>query len=59
MTPLRQRMTDAMIQRGLSACTQDSYIGAIYRMARHYRHDPAEFSAVEVQAYLLHTVNLF
>jgi integrase/recombinase XerD len=49
-------MTDAMIQRGLSACTRDSYIGAIYRMARHYRRDPAEFSAAEVQAYLLHLV---
>ena len=56
MTPLRQRMTDAMLQRGFSACTQDSYIGAIYRMARYYRRDPAEYSAAEVQAYLLHLV---
>ncbi|WP_426105585.1 tyrosine-type recombinase/integrase [Massilia sp. TSP1-1-2] len=56
MTPLRQRMSDAMLQRGLSACTRDSYIGAIYRMARYYRRDPAEYTAAEVQAYLLHLV---
>lgn len=56
MTHLRQRMTDAMLQRGFAACTQDSYIGAIYRMARHYRRDPEGFSAAEVQAYLLHLV---
>jgi integrase/recombinase XerD len=56
MTPLRQRMSDAMLQRGLSACTRDSYIGAIYRMARYYRRDPAEYTAAEVQAYLLHMV---
>lgn len=56
MTPLRQRMSDAMLQRGLSAHTQDSYIGAIYRMARYYRRDPSEYTAAEVQAYLLHMV---
>lgn len=56
MTPLRQRMTDAMIQRGLSLRTQESYVGAIYGMAKHYRRDPAEYSAHEVEAYLLHMV---
>lgn len=56
MTPLRQRMTDAMLQRGFSAGTRESYITAIHRMARYYRRDPAEYSAAEVQAYLLHMV---
>lgn len=56
MTPLRQRMSDAMLQHGFSASTQDSYIGAIYRMARYYRRDPADYTAAEVQAYLLHMV---
>ncbi len=56
MTPLRQRMTDAMLQRGFSAGTQDRYLGAISRMAKHYRRDPAQYSAAEVQAYLLHLV---
>ena len=56
MTPLRQRMTDAMMQRGFSARTQQSYVDAIYGMAKHYRRDPAEYSAQEVEAYLLHMV---
>ncbi len=56
MTPLRQRMIDAMVQRGFAARTQESYAGAIYGMAKHYRRDPATYSAQEVQAYLLHMV---
>ena len=56
MTPLRQRMQDAMVQRGFAARTQETYIEAIARMAKHYRRDPATYSAEEVQAYLLHMV---
>ena len=56
MTPLRQRMQDAMVQRGFAARTQETYIDAIARMAKHYRRDPATYSAEEVQAYLLHMV---
>jgi len=49
-------MQDAMVQRGFAARTQESYIDAIARMAKHYRRDPATYSAEEVQAYLLHLV---
>lgn len=49
MTPLRQRMQDAMVQRGFAASTQESYISAIYRMAKHYRRDPASYTAQDVQ----------
>ncbi len=56
MTPLRQRMQDAMVQRGFALRTQESYVEAIARMAKHYRRDPATCSADEVQAYLLHLV---
>lgn len=56
MTPLRQRMTEAMVLRGFSPRTQESYLDAIYGMAKFYRRDPAEYSATEVQAYLLHMV---
>jgi len=56
MTPLRQRMTDAMLQRGFSPRTRESYVDAIYGMAKHYRRDPAEYTAQEVEAYLLHMV---
>ena len=56
MTLLRQRMTDAMVQRGFALRTQETYIGAIYRMAKHYRRDPALYTVQEVQSYLLHMV---
>ena len=56
MTPLRQRMLDALVLRGMAARTQESYIGAVAGLARHYRRSPAELSADEVQQYLLHLV---
>ena len=34
MTPLRQRMDDAMLLRGLSEGTREVYIRALYYMAR-------------------------
>jgi hypothetical protein len=40
MTPLRQRMIKAMQLRGLSARTQESYLGAIQQLALHYRKPP-------------------
>jgi site-specific recombinase XerD len=56
MSELRQRMLDAMVQRGFAQRTQETYIQAIVRMVKHYRRDPATYSAQEVQAYLLHLV---
>lgn len=56
MTELRQRMIEAMVVRGFAARTQDSYVDAIRRMAKHYRRDPASYTTQEVQDYLLHMV---
>ena len=56
MTELRQRMIDAMVQRGFAKRTQKCYVSAIRRMARYYRRDPATFTVQEVQAYLLYLV---
>ena len=56
MTELRQRMPGAMVQRGFAQRTQESYISAIRRMAKHYRRDPALYTQQDVQAYLLHMV---
>ena len=36
MTPLRQRMLDALELRGMAARTRESYIDAVARLARHY-----------------------
>lgn len=56
MSELRQRMLDAMVQRGFAQRTQETYIQAIVRMVRYYRRDPATYTAAEVHAYLLHLV---
>ena len=56
MRPLRQSMIDAMVVRGFSPSTRDCYVSAIYAMAKYYRRDPAEYTAQEVDAYLLHMV---
>jgi integrase/recombinase XerD len=54
MTPLRQRMLDALQVRGMAVRTQQAYIDAVARLAAHYRRAPDALSADEVQAYLLH-----
>ncbi|MEZ5707484.1 MAG: phage integrase N-terminal SAM-like domain-containing protein [Burkholderiaceae bacterium] len=54
MTPLRQRMLDAMVLRGMAQRTQEAYTEAIARLARHYHRTPDALSAQEVRAWLLH-----
>ena len=54
MTPLRQTMLDAMQLRGLAMRTQELYVEAVSRLARHYGYSPAQFSAQQVQGYLLY-----
>ena len=56
MTPLRQRMLDAMTVRGLAERTKECYIEAVARLARHYHRSPDLLSPAEVEAYLLHLV---
>jgi len=54
MTPLRQRMTDAMVLRGFAERTQASYLLAVGQMARRLHSSPDRLSDEQVQAYLLH-----
>jgi integrase/recombinase XerD len=54
MTPLRQRMLDALVLRGMALRTQESYIDAVARLARHYGRSPDLLSAQQVQEFLLH-----
>jgi integrase/recombinase XerD len=56
MSPLRQKMSDAMIQRGFAARTRESYLEAMIRMGKYCGHRLDTCSAEEVQAYLLHMV---
>ena len=48
MTPLLQRMADAMLQQGFASSTRRNYVRAMYDMAKYYRRDPAEYSASDV-----------
>jgi integrase/recombinase XerD len=54
MTPLRQRMLDALQVRGMAVRTQQAYIDAVAGLARHYGRSPDVLTADEVQRYLLH-----
>jgi integrase/recombinase XerD len=54
MTPLRMKMLDALMLRGMADRTQEAYIDAVARLARHYGRSPDRLSAQEVQQYLLH-----
>lgn len=56
MTPLRQRMIDAMQLRGLAARTQHAYVAAVVGLARYYGISPDRLDSQRVQAYLLHLV---
>ena len=54
MTPLRQRMIDAMVLRGFAARTQETYLTAVGQLARHHHRSPDLLSDEQVQAYLLY-----
>jgi site-specific recombinase XerD len=56
MTPLRQRMIDAMTVRGMSVRTVETYTEAVSRMARHYHRSPELLSPAQIEAYMLHLV---
>jgi site-specific recombinase XerD len=49
-------MIDAMVLRGFRPRTQESYLRAVAKMARHYHRSPELLTDQEVQAFLLHLV---
>lgn len=56
MTPLRRRMIDAMLLRGFTQRTQESYCAAVVALAKHYRRSPDALSAGQLQSYLLYLI---
>ena len=54
MTPLRQRMIDALVLHGKAARTQEAYIAAVAQLARYYRRSPDTLSGAQIEAYLVH-----
>ena len=56
MTPLRQKMIDAMQVRGLSPRTHRSYLSAVADLSRYYHRSPDQLSGEELQAFFLYLV---
>ena len=54
MTPLRQRMIDAMVLCGFAARTQETCLTAVGQLARHHHRSPELLSDEQVQACLLY-----
>lgn len=57
MTPLRQRMLEAMDLRGLSPKTQQSYLGAVQQLAVYYGRSPDCITPEELRQYFLYLRN--
>jgi integrase/recombinase XerD len=56
MTPLRQKMIDAMQMRGMSPRTHRSYLSAVTDLAKYYHRSPDQMSGEELQAFFLYLV---
>lgn len=54
MGALRTRMIEEMRLRNFSARTQESYLGAMKGLAKHYRRSPDQLAQEEIRTYLLH-----
>ena len=57
MTSLRQRMLEDMQVRQLSPATQQSYVGAVARFARHFGRPPDSLSPKEIRTYQVYLTN--
>ncbi len=56
MTPLRQKMMDAMVLRGLAVRTRETYLACVRQLAEHYHCSPDTLNAEQLQAYLLYLI---
>jgi len=56
MTPLREKMIDAMLVRGFSNRTQKSYLHAVSQLATYYHRTPEVLTSNQLQDYFLYLV---
>jgi len=56
MTELRKQMEEAMLLRGFSPRTRETYLACVRSLAKHYRQPPDLLDGPELQAYLLHLI---
>ena len=57
MTELRNRMDEAMVLRGFSLRTRESYLACVRALPNHYRQPPVVLDGRGIQAYLLHLIS--
>ncbi len=53
-TQLREKMRQDLVLRGMALRSRESYMGAVYGLAKYYRRRPDRLSVEEVQKYLYH-----
>jgi hypothetical protein len=56
MSPLRQRMIDAMVLRGMARRTRQACLSAVAQVANHDHCSPDRLDAAQAQAWLLHRI---
>ncbi len=56
MTKLRQAMSDAMLVRGFTVRTHQSYLSAVEGLAKYYNRSPERLGTGDVQDYFLYLV---
>lgn len=54
MTPLRKKMIEDMVLRGLKEKTQEAYLRAVQQLAVYYNKSPDQVSEEELRQYLLY-----
>lgn len=56
MNPLREKMIQAMQQRGFSPRTHQSYLAAVRQLAAHYQCPPDQLTPAQLQGFFDHLV---
>ena len=54
LTPVWQRMQEDMQLAGLAARTQESYLGAVHRLADHAQKAPDQLTEADLRQYFLY-----
>ncbi len=54
MTTLRERFIRELVIRGIAARTQESYVAAVYGLAKYYRQSPDALNDEQIKQYIFH-----
>lgn len=58
MTALRQRMIEDMRLHGYTESTKETYLGAVARLAAHYKKSPDQIGEEELRLYILYLMEV-